>query len=121
MVPKELMSTADEIAKLAEPVNGRFGEFGGQYVAETLMPAIGELEAAWRAARADAAFWAELDGLLADYVGRPSRLYHAQRLSADGRRAGLPQARGPQPHRRAQDQQLRRPGAARAPHGQAAA
>ena len=76
------MATADEIAKLPEPVNGRFGEFGGQYVAETLMPAIGELEAAWRAARADATFWAEVDQLLADYVGRPSRLYHAERLSA---------------------------------------
>ncbi len=76
------MSTADEIAKLPEPVNGRFGEFGGQYVAETLMPAIAELETAWRTARADATFWAEVDRLLADYVGRPSRLYHAQRLSA---------------------------------------
>jgi tryptophan synthase beta chain len=75
------MSTADEIAKLPEPVNGRFGEFGGQYVAETLMPAINELEAAWRVARADHTFWAEVDQLLADYVGRPSRLYHAERLS----------------------------------------
>jgi tryptophan synthase beta chain len=77
------MSTVDEIAKLSEPVNGRFGEFGGQYVAETLMPAIVELEAAWRAARADTTFWAEVDQLLVDYVGRPSRLYHAQRLSAE--------------------------------------
>jgi tryptophan synthase beta chain len=77
------MSTADEIAKLPEPVSGRFGEFGGQYVAETLMPAIGELESAWRAARRDPAFWAEVDQLLADYVGRPSRLYHARRLSAE--------------------------------------
>jgi len=77
------MATADEIAALPEPVNGRFGPFGGQYVAETLMPAIGELEAAWRAARKDTAFWAEVDGLFADYVGRPSRLYHAKRLSAD--------------------------------------
>ncbi len=77
------MSTADEIAKLPEPVNGRFGEFGGQYVAETLMPAIGELEAAWRAARKDTSFWAEVDDLLANYVGRPSLLYHAQRLSKD--------------------------------------
>ena len=75
------MSTADEIAALPEPTNGRFGEFGGQYVAETLMPAIGELEAAWRACRADASFWLEVDQLLADYVGRPSRLYHARRLS----------------------------------------
>ncbi len=77
------MSTADEIARLAEPTGGRFGEFGGQYVAETLMPAIGELETAWRHARADATFWTEVDGLLHDYVGRPSRLYHAARLSAD--------------------------------------
>ncbi|HEY5923331.1 MAG TPA: tryptophan synthase subunit beta [Kofleriaceae bacterium] len=77
------MSTADEIAKLPEPTNGRFGEFGGQYVAETLMPAINELEAAWRTARRDATFWSEVDGLLADYVGRPARLYHARRLSAD--------------------------------------
>jgi tryptophan synthase beta chain len=78
-----MMSTADEIAALPEPVNGRFGPFGGQYVAETLMPAIGELEAAWRAARNDNTFWAEVDDLLANYVGRPSRLYHAKRLSAE--------------------------------------
>jgi tryptophan synthase beta chain len=77
------MATADEIGELPEPVNGRFGEFGGQYVAETLMPAINELEAAWRTARSDATFWAEVDLLLSDYVGRPSRLYHARRLSAE--------------------------------------
>jgi tryptophan synthase beta chain len=76
------MSTADEIARLPEPINGRFGPFGGQYVAETLMPAIGELEHAWRTARIDATFWNEVDALLANYVGRPSRLYHAARLSA---------------------------------------
>jgi tryptophan synthase beta chain len=75
------MSTVDEIAALPIPERGRFGEFGGQYVAETLMPAINELEAAWRTARADAGYWAEVDALLADYVGRPSRLYHARRLS----------------------------------------
>jgi tryptophan synthase beta chain len=77
------MSTVDEIAKLPEPERGRFGEFGGQYVAETLMPAITELEAAWRVARADASFWAEVDELLASYVGRPSLLYRARRLSAE--------------------------------------
>ncbi|CAN5901812.1 tryptophan synthase subunit beta [soil metagenome] len=80
------MATQDEIAKLAEPIRGRFGpggEFGGQYVAETLMPAIAELEVAWRHARGDSTYWAEVDGLLDNYVGRPSRLYHAQRLSAD--------------------------------------
>jgi len=77
-----VMSTADEIARLSPPQGGRFGGFGGQYVAETLMPALAELDAAWRTARADAAFWAEVDALLADYVGRPSLLYHARRLSA---------------------------------------
>jgi tryptophan synthase beta chain len=77
------MATADEIAKLEPPQGGRFGAFGGQYVAETLMPAIAELETAWRDARGDAAFWVEVDALLAEYVGRPSLLYHARRLSED--------------------------------------
>jgi tryptophan synthase beta chain len=75
-------STVEEIAALSVPDNGRFGVFGGQYVAETLMPAIAELEIAWRAARADTTFWAEVDDLLTNYVGRPSLLYHARRLSA---------------------------------------
>jgi tryptophan synthase beta chain len=75
------MSEPNEI--LTEPVRGRFGAYGGQYVAETLMPAIAELEAAWNAARADADFWAENDALLREYVGRPSRLYLARRLSAE--------------------------------------
>jgi tryptophan synthase beta chain len=65
----------------------RFGPYGGQYVPETLMPALAELEAAWVAARADAEFRSELDGLLRDYVGRPSPLYLAGRLSE---RAGRP-------------------------------
>ncbi len=77
------MSTLDAIAALPVPERGRFGEFGGQYVAETLMPAITELEVAWRAARVDPVYWAEVDDLLANYVGRPSLLYHARRLSAE--------------------------------------
>jgi len=77
------MATAEEIAKLPVPERGRFGAFGGQYVAETLMPAIAELEVAWRAARADPTFWAEVNDLLTNYVGRPSLLYHARRLSAE--------------------------------------
>ena len=68
-------------------VEHRFGPYGGQYVPETLMPALAELEAAWVAARDDAGFRGELDGLLRDYVGRPSPLYEATRLS---RRAGHP-------------------------------
>jgi tryptophan synthase beta chain len=62
-------------------VEHRFGPYGGQYVPETLMPALAELEASWVAARADPAFGAELAGLLRDYVGRPSPLYRARRLS----------------------------------------
>jgi tryptophan synthase beta chain len=71
-------------------VEHRFGPYGGQYVPETLMPALGELEDAWRAAQADPAFHDELDGLLRDYVGRPSPLYLATKLSeAAGRRVYL--------------------------------
>jgi tryptophan synthase beta chain len=62
-------------------VEHRFGRYGGQYVPETLMPALAELEAAWVQARDDPDFRAELDGLLRDYVGRPSPLYLARRLS----------------------------------------
>jgi tryptophan synthase beta chain len=62
-------------------VEHRFGPYGGQYVPETLMPALAELEAAWESARADAAFQAELDELLRDYAGRPTPLYLARRLS----------------------------------------
>jgi tryptophan synthase beta chain len=61
---------------------GRFGAFGGRYVAETLMPLVLALTEAYAAAKADAAFQAELDGFLSDFVGRPSPLYFAERLSA---------------------------------------
>jgi tryptophan synthase beta chain len=62
-------------------IEHRFGPYGGQYVPETLMPALAELELAWVAARADPSFAAELGHLLRDYVGRPSPLYRARRLS----------------------------------------
>jgi tryptophan synthase beta chain len=61
---------------------GRFGDFGGRYVAETLMPLVLDLERAYRGAQADPAYQAELDGFLRDYVGRPSPLYFAERLTA---------------------------------------
>jgi len=60
---------------------GHFGEFGGRYVAETLMPLVLDLEREYRAAQADPAFQAEFDYLLAHYVGRPSPLYYAERLT----------------------------------------
>src|SRR5437899_428561 len=61
---------------------GHFGQYGGRFVAETLMPLILELEAAYAAAKQDPAFKKEMDGYLADYVGRPSPLYFAERLTA---------------------------------------
>jgi tryptophan synthase beta chain len=66
-----------------KPSSGRFGGFGGRYVSETLMPALEELTAAWEAASADAAFHAQLDALLPDYVGRPTPLGEASRLAAE--------------------------------------
>ena len=63
-------------------VQHRFGPYGGQYVPETLMPALAELEAAWISARADQGYQMELARLLRDYAGRPTPLYLAERLSA---------------------------------------
>ena len=60
---------------------GRFGPYGGQFVAETLMEPLAQLEAAYRQLKDDPDFLAELDRDLRDYVGRPSPLYHAQRLT----------------------------------------
>ncbi len=60
---------------------GHFGQFGGRFVAETLMPLILDLERAYRAAKLDPAFQAEFDDLLEHYVGRPSPLYFAPRLT----------------------------------------
>ena len=60
---------------------GAFGPFGGQFVPETLMPALAELEEAWEAAQADDAFRAELAQMLRDYVGRETPVTHAERLS----------------------------------------
>jgi tryptophan synthase beta chain len=70
---------------------GRFGRFGGAYVPETLMAALTELDSAWRSARADAAYNAELAELLEHFVGRATPLYRADRLTEIAReRAGDP-------------------------------
>ena len=61
--------------------NGHFGIYGGRFVAETLMPLILEVEKAWELAKHDDAFWAEFDYLMKHYVGRPSPLYFAERLT----------------------------------------
>ena len=60
---------------------GRFGPYGGKYIPETLMPAVAELEDEYRAARADPAFEEELADLMRHYVGRPTPLYFASRLT----------------------------------------
>src|SRR5512133_2132106 len=60
---------------------GHFGIFGGRYAAETLMPALLELEAAYRAARRDATFRKEFTFYLREYAGRESPLYEARRLT----------------------------------------
>lgn len=67
---------------------GRFGKFGGKYVPETLMPALLELEQEFHKYRQDPDFQEELQGLLKDYVGRPSPLYFAERLTAHSARPG---------------------------------
>jgi tryptophan synthase beta chain len=64
-------------------VTGRFGAYGGRYVPETLMPALEELAATYDRLASDKTFWAEYDTLLADYVGRPTPLSEAPRLSAE--------------------------------------
>ncbi|GGL99016.1 tryptophan synthase subunit beta [Pseudooceanicola nanhaiensis] len=60
---------------------GRFGQFGGRFVSETLMPLILELEERYEFAKTDPEFWAEMDDLWKHYVGRPSPLYHASRMT----------------------------------------
>lgn len=60
---------------------GRFGDFGGRFVSETLMPLILDLEAEYEKAKTDDSFWAEMDDLWKNYVGRPSPLYFAPRLT----------------------------------------
>ena len=65
-----------------ESTSGRFGRFGGRYVPETLMPALEELEAAYATASEDPAFQKELEELQRDFVGRPTPLAPADRLSA---------------------------------------
>ncbi len=99
-------------------VEHRFGQYGGQYVPETLMPALAELERAWRATRADP--------LLSRGARRPAAglrgTSHAAVPRAQALRArwaaGVSQARGSQPHRLAQAQQRARPGAVGQAHGQ---
>ena len=79
---------AEDLAVSSRPAaSGRFGRFGGQYVPETLMPALAELETAAAEAWKDPAFTSELNRLLGSYVGRATPLYEAERLTAHYRRS----------------------------------
>jgi tryptophan synthase beta chain len=77
------MSKSSSAASSPASIPGRFGPFGGRYVSETLIPSLDELSAAWAEASRDPAFSDELDRLLTDYVGRPTPLGFAGRLSAE--------------------------------------
>src|SRR5947209_1004664 len=72
---------AGNVTQEAVATRGRFGPFGGQYVPETLMAALSELEEAYDACREDATFQGDLDELLRDYVGRPTPVNYARNLS----------------------------------------
>jgi tryptophan synthase beta chain len=103
------------------PTPGHFGPYGGIFVAETLIPALDELKEAYAAAQRDPQFRRRVR-VRAQALRRPAEpdLPRQALVGAAWRRADLPEARRPEPHRRAQDQQLHRPGHARPAHGQAA-
>ena len=61
---------------------GFFGQFGGQFAAETLMPALQDLEACWTHAKHDSSFWQLVESYFEHYIGRPSPLWRAERLTA---------------------------------------
>ena len=76
------MRYVPRLMQAPEPASGRYGPYGGRYVAETLMPALDELTRAYRESQVDPAFQAELDSLLHHYVGRETPVYFASRLGA---------------------------------------
>ena len=81
MAKQSTTSTAPASYGAQPDRGGHFGSFGGCYAPETLMRPLEELEAAYRSARSDPEFEKQLDQLLCEYAGRPTRLYHAARLS----------------------------------------
>lgn len=96
---KDIYTSAQSTAQRPDSL-GRFGRFGGKYVPETLMPALSELEAAFQHYRLDPIFQYELQNLLRDYVGRPSPLYFAERLTAEYAR---PDSTGPKIYLKRED------------------
>jgi hypothetical protein len=101
--------------------SGHFGIYGGSFVSETLTHAINELKDAYARYQNDPAFIAEFEYELAHFVGRPSPVYHADRMTREMGGAQIFLKReDPESHRRTQGQQHHRPGHARQAHGQAA-
>ncbi|HZX94325.1 MAG TPA: tryptophan synthase subunit beta [Myxococcales bacterium] len=78
---KEMPAIFSDPTRTPPDARGRFGAYGGRFVPETLIPALDELEQAWTAARADAAYREELSSLLQTYAGRPTPLFRADRLA----------------------------------------
>ena len=95
MVLKRGPMTAPNSFRAQPDDRGHFGDYGGRYVAETLMPLILDLDREYRAAKADPAFQAQFDDLLEHYVGRPSPLYYAERLT-EALRTGAAEGMGAQ-------------------------
>ena len=101
MVNQKDFLTITSTSSPVRPDNlGRFGKFGGKYVPETLMPALSELETAFYQYRNDPIFQYELQNLMRDYVGRPSPLYFAERLTS---RYAKPDGTGPQIYLKRED------------------
>src|SRR5471032_3251268 len=98
---------------------GYFGKFGGKFVPEVLIEALGQLERAMNEAFADASFWNEYHAILRDFVGRPSPVYEATRL-LDGPGAKIVFKREDLNHRGPQNKQHGRPSPACAANGQEA-
>lgn len=104
---------------LVPSAEGYFGAFGGKFIPEALVAAVDEVAVEYDKAKHDPEFARELDDLLVHYTGRPSSLTEVPRFAEHAeRRPGLPQARGPEPHRLPQDQQRARSGAAHQADGQ---
>lgn len=98
---------------------GYFGAFGGKFIPEALVAAVDEVAVEYEKAKGDPEFARELDDLLVHYTGQAQLPHRGAAVRRTRRwRPGVPQARGPQPHRLAQDQQRARPGAAHQAHGQ---
>ncbi len=100
ITPTSVSQSAAESNNQKPDAFGRFGRFGGKYVPETLMPALSELETAYARYKNDPDFQQELQQLLRDYVGRPSPLYFAERLSDRYQR---PDGSGPQIYLKRED------------------